>query len=71
MEVEGADVEECSLRLKGGGRLRGRAAEAGGILGFNTLPPPTFWRTQKKWKLERVGYKKLGGMEIFRRWKKF
>ena len=29
----------CSLRL------RGRGAEAGGILGINT--PPTFWRTQK------------------------
>ena len=41
MEVEGAEVEGCSSRLKGW-RLRGRGAEAGGILGVNT-----FWRTQK------------------------
>ena len=45
MEVEGAEVEGCSSRLKGC-RLRGRGAEAGGILGVNT-PPPNFWRTQK------------------------
>ena len=50
MEVEGAEVEGCSSTLKGWRlreyslRLRGRGAEAGGILGVNT---PTFWRTQK------------------------
>ena len=48
-------------------RLRGRGAEAGGILGVNT---PTFWRT-RKWKLERVSNIKLGGGKFFRRWKKF
>ena len=45
-------MEGCSSRLKGWRwrlrgcnlRLRGRCAEAGGILGVNT---PTFWRTQK------------------------
>ena len=53
VEVEGAEVEGCSSRLKGWRwrlrgcslRLRGRGAEAGGILGVNN--PPTFWRTQK------------------------
>ena len=53
----------CSLRL------RGRGAEAGGILGINT-PPPLFGGL-KKWKLERVGNKKLGGGKFFRWWKKF
>ena len=38
MEVEGAEVEGCSSKLKGW-RLRGRGAEAGGILGVNTTPP--------------------------------
>ena len=49
-------------------RLRGRGAEAGGILGVNT---PHFLEDPKKWKLERVGNKKLGGGKffIFRRWK--
>ena len=47
MEVEEAEVEGCSSRLKGWRwRLSGRGTEAGGILGVNT-PPPTFWRTQK------------------------
>ena len=41
MEVEGAEVEGCSSKLKGW-RLRGRGAEAGGILGVNTTPPPLF-----------------------------
>ena len=80
VEVEGAEVEGCSSRLKGWRlrgcslRLRCRGAEAGGILGVNT--PPTFWGTQK-WKLERVGNKKLGGGKFlgggknFRRGKKF
>ena len=58
----------CSLRL------RDRGAEAGGILGVNT---PHFLEDPKKWKLERVGNKKLGGGKFlgggkkFRRGKKF
>ena len=56
MEVEGAEVERCSSRLKRW-RLRGRGAEARGILGVNT---PQFLEDPKKWKLERVGNKKLG-----------
>ena len=79
VEVE---VEECSSRLKGWRlrgyslRLRGRGAKAGGILSVNT-PPPHFLEDPKKWKLERVGNKKLGGEKFlgggknFRRGKKF
>ena len=66
----------CSLRLRGWRwrlrgislRLRGRGAEAGGILGVNT---PHFLEDPKKWKLGRVGNKKLGGGKFFRRWEKF
>ena len=55
MEVEGAEVEGCSSRLKGWRwrlrgcslRLRGRGAEAGGILGVNTPPPPLFGGPKK------------------------
>ena len=68
MEVEGSSrlkgwrLRGCSLRL------RGRGAEAGDILGVNT---PHFLEDPKKWKLERVGNKKLGGGKFFRQWKKF
>ena len=69
-------MDGCSSRLKGWRwrlrgcslRLRGRGAEAGGILGINT--PPLFGGL-KKCKLERVGNKKLGGGKFFRRRKKF
>ena len=68
MEVEGWRwrLRGCSLRL------RDRGAEAGGILGVNTPAPPLFGGP-KKWKLERVGNKKLeggkflGGGKNFRR----
>ena len=61
-------LRRCSLRLKG------RGAEAGGILGVNTAPP--LFGGPKKWKLERVGNKRLwegnflGGGKNFRRGKK-
>ena len=46
-------MEGCSSRLKDW-MLRGRGAEAGGILGVNT---PHFLEDPKKWKLERVAIK--------------
>ena len=67
MEVEGAEMEGCSSRLKRSWlrgcslRSRSRGAEAGGILGVNT---PHFLEDPKKWKLERVGNKKLGAKKF-------
>ena len=53
VEVEGAEVEGCSSRLKGW-RLRGRGAEAGGILGVNA-PPPHFLEDPKKMEVREGG----------------